>query len=76
MRRRSILMVILLLSSGNIAPAEMIQGINMDFVSIGNVGNVADYTKRGAVDYEFSIGIFSDFGYYKIFHIGICFYHI
>lgn len=57
MGRHTILMsVLFLLDFGNIASAEMIQGINMDFVPIGNACNIADYTNRGAVDYEFSIG--------------------
>jgi len=50
------LAVLILLGMVNIASADMVQGINIDFVSIGNVGNPADSTGYGAVDYGFSIG--------------------
>ncbi len=39
-----------------IASAVTVQGIDLDFVTIGNAGNAADSTGYGAVDYEYQIG--------------------
>ena len=40
----------------NIASAATIRGIDMDFVTIGNVGNAADTTGYGEVGYHYHIG--------------------
>lgn len=43
MRKQSILLVVLiLLGMNNAASASMVQGIDIDFVSIGFAGNAAD----------------------------------
>ena len=39
----------------NPASADMIRGIDIDFVAIGNAGNIADSTGYGAVGYDYSI---------------------
>ena len=47
-----------LLGFVQIAQAEIIRGINMDFVNIGNAGNledIADYGSHGAVSYNYHI---------------------
>ncbi len=57
--RKSILvvmMVVCVMAITNIASAEIIRGIDIDFVTIGNAGNAADTTGYGAVDYEYKIG--------------------
>ena len=54
--RLVLVLAVVLFGIANIASADMIQGINIDFVTIGNAGNTADSTGYGAVDYEFSIG--------------------
>ncbi len=67
MKRQSVLvLVVVLLSVANIASADMVQGINMDFVTIGNAGNPGDTRTvfpnsanpygAGAVGYEYKIG--------------------
>lgn len=45
----------LVLAAGSVQ-AETINGINVDFVSIGNAGNAADSTSYGAVGYNYRIG--------------------
>ena len=53
-------MVALVLAFGSAAQADLITHggttINMDFVPVGNAGNVADTTGFGAVDYNYRIG--------------------
>ena len=62
MRSKSILvvvvMVVCVMVLANIASAEIVtvQGIDLDFVTIGNAGNAADSTGFGAVGYEYQIG--------------------
>ena len=66
MRTKSIivvLMVLCLLSVANIASAEMLHGIDIDFVTIGNAGNPGDTSHYyaslfnwGVVGYEYQIG--------------------
>jgi len=65
MRSKSILVLamVCVMAAANIASADMVQGINIDFVTIGNVGNAADTqvmsdgtTGYGAVGYEYRIG--------------------
>lgn len=59
MRSKSILVVVMIVCVMvlvNIASATIIRGIDMDFVTIGNVGNAADSTGYGAVVYDYSIG--------------------
>jgi len=61
MKRQSILVlaIVVLFGVANIAPANMVRGIEMDFVTIGNAGNGTDPTTGnlyGAVSYNYSIG--------------------
>ena len=70
MMRRTILVVGVLLTAANIASAELIQGISIDFVTIGNPGNPGDTRTEtneygypivdpygcGSVDYVYRIG--------------------
>ncbi len=55
--RATIWVVVIILSVANIASAEIIRdGIDIDFVTIGNAGNAADSTSYGAVANDYSIG--------------------
>ncbi len=54
--KRAIFVVAIVMLSSSLVPAEIIRGINMEFVTIGNAGNAADSTGFGAVGYEYSIG--------------------
>jgi formylglycine-generating enzyme required for sulfatase activity len=54
MKIESILMIIM--AAVNIASADTIRGIDIDFATIGNAGNSADSTGFGAVDYGYKIG--------------------
>lgn len=58
MKRQSVrvLAIVVLFAVANIAPADMVRGIDMDFLTIGNAGNAADSTGYGAVDYDYRIG--------------------
>ena len=57
MKKKQILAVVVcVMLVANIASATIVQGIDIDFVTIGNVGNPADSTGYGAVGYEYSIG--------------------
>lgn len=62
MRRKLILVVMCVLSVANIASAIVVQDIDIDFVTIGNAGNLGDTraeanpTGCGAVGYEYQIG--------------------
>ena len=65
MKRQSVLVLIVFLGVVNITSADMIQGINMDFVTIGNAGNLGDSSVSmvtdgssgyGSVDYVYKIG--------------------
>ena len=49
-------MVLCLMVMANVASATLVQGINIDLVTIGNAGNAADSTGYGAVGYEYRIG--------------------
>ena len=54
-----VVVVVCVLLLANIASAELIQGINMDFVPIGNAGNGTDPDTGnlyGAVSYNYAIG--------------------
>lgn len=62
MKTKSILVVVgVLLAVANVASATIVQGINIDFVTIGNAGNPGDTRSgvnpygSGAVDYEYQI---------------------
>ena len=41
---------------GNVTLAELVNGIDIEFVSIGNAGNAPHATGYGSVDYEYRIG--------------------
>ena len=65
MRSRSILVMVMfvcVMAVANIASADMVQGINIDFVTIGNPGNPGDTKVQadpcgcGAVSYNYRIG--------------------
>lgn len=62
MKSKLILVVMCVLAMANIASAEIIQGIDIDFVTIGNAGNVSDTRVEanpygcGAVGYEYQLG--------------------
>jgi sulfatase modifying factor 1 len=56
MKRQSILVLASVLVFAASVSGDMVQGINMDFVTIGNAGNAADSTGYGSVGYDFSIG--------------------
>jgi formylglycine-generating enzyme required for sulfatase activity len=60
MKRQSILVmaVVLFDNLSAIAAPTIIQGIEMDFVTIGNAGNTADSTGYGEVGYEYQIGTY------------------
>lgn len=59
-----VVMVVCVLAVGSFASAELIRGVDIDFVTIGNPGNAADTVTQdwgeplhcGAVDYEFRMG--------------------
>lgn len=54
-----VVVMIFLMAAVNSASADMIRGIQMDFVAIGNAGNPADtdgIPGRGAVSYAYQIG--------------------
>ena len=57
--KKQALIVLLFLVMGNVALATIVQGINIDFVNIGNAGNAADTGGTigcGAVGYDYRIG--------------------
>ena len=57
MKRQLVLVLaVVLLCMVNIASADIVQGINIDFVHIGNAGNTADTAGYGAVGYDYQIG--------------------
>jgi len=65
MRTKSILglaVIVCMMAVVNVASADLVQGINIDFVAIGNAGNPGDTrpqaypTGSGAVDYNYRIG--------------------
>ena len=57
MRARSFLAAVLVIAVTNVASADTIRGINIDFVTIGNADNPADTTTGcGAVGYNYRIG--------------------
>ena len=56
MKRSMIALLVLCGAAG--AMADTLQGINIDFVGIGNAGNAADTTGYGAVGYNFRIGTY------------------
>jgi formylglycine-generating enzyme required for sulfatase activity len=63
MKRQSVLVLVaVLFGMANIAPADMIQGINIEFITIGNAGNPGDTRAEanpygsGFVNYEYRIG--------------------
>jgi sulfatase modifying factor 1 len=56
---RILAVVVCVIAAVNFASADIIRGIEMDFVTIGNAGNAADTGDthgRGAVSYGYSIG--------------------
>jgi formylglycine-generating enzyme required for sulfatase activity len=53
---RSFLAGVLILATGNFAMADTIRGIDIEFVTIGNVNNSADSTGFGAVNYAYRMG--------------------
>jgi len=60
MKKSGVLAVVVcMMAVANIASADIVQGINIDFVSIGNAGNAADTGGTpgcGAVSYTYRIG--------------------
>ena len=54
--KKFLVMVLSLCMFGSYVSAATVQGIDLDFVTIGNAGNDADSTGYGAVDYEYQIG--------------------
>jgi len=56
--KTKVLMILIVgvLVMANIASAIPVPGIEIDFVTIGNAGNIADGTGYGAVGYEYNIG--------------------
>lgn len=56
MKRMFLLLLIVLICISSTVTAKLIQGISLEFVSIGKSGNSADSTGLGAVDYEYQIG--------------------
>lgn len=56
MRAQSFLAAVLVIAVTNVASADTIRGINMDFVTIDNAGNTADTGGYGAVGYNYCIG--------------------
>jgi sulfatase modifying factor 1 len=60
MRAQSFLAAVLVIAVTNVASADTIRGINMDFVPIGHAGNAADNlgspVRFGAVGYNYRIG--------------------
>lgn len=50
------LVVVDVMAVANVSSAAIVQGINIDFVTIGNASNSADNTGYGAVGYDYSIG--------------------
>jgi hypothetical protein len=48
--------LVCVMAAVNLASADNIHGINVDFVNIGNAGNAADTTGHGAVGYNYRIG--------------------
>ena len=51
-----IVVVVCVMAVANFASATIVQGIDIDFVTIGNAGNTADSTGFGAVGHEYRIG--------------------
>jgi formylglycine-generating enzyme len=59
MKAKSFLVAVFVIAVTNVASADTIRGIDMDFVTIGNPGNAADTGGRigsGAVSYNYRIG--------------------
>jgi sulfatase modifying factor 1 len=63
MKKTAILAIMCVMAAANVALADTIRGINMDFVTIGNAGNAPDTqvmndgtTGYGAVGYNYRIG--------------------
>lgn len=56
MKRITITLIACVVVVANTASAELVRGIEIEFVTIGNAGNVADASGYGAVDYEYQIG--------------------
>ena len=54
--KKFLVMVLSLCMFGNYVSAATVQGIDLDFVTIGNAGNAADSTGYGGVDYDYQIG--------------------
>lgn len=55
-KRSSVLVMAGLVAVAGAAWADTINGVEIDFVSIGNAGNAADTTSYGAVGYNYRIG--------------------
>jgi hypothetical protein len=53
---RVLAVIVCVMTAANFVSAEIIQGINIDFVAIGNAGNAADATGYGAIGYNYYIG--------------------
>lgn len=56
MKKRASMVLVAGLAIAGTVVADNINGINMDFVNIGNAGNAADSTGYGAVGYDYRIG--------------------
>jgi len=55
-KARILTVIVCVMAIVNVASADLVQGINIDFVSIGNAENAADTTGYGAVGYNYRIG--------------------
>ncbi len=55
MKKISMAVPAAVLMAAGLAQAETIQGINIDFVNVGNAGNAADTSGHGAVGYNYRI---------------------
>jgi formylglycine-generating enzyme len=59
MKARVLAVIVCMMAAVNFASANTIRGIDMDFVTISNAGNAANYgyyPRLGAVNYEYRIG--------------------
>lgn len=54
--KKKMMMLVVVMISANVSYADIIRGIDIDFVTIGNPGNDADTTGHGIVNLEYRIG--------------------
>ncbi|MBN1363581.1 MAG: SUMF1/EgtB/PvdO family nonheme iron enzyme [Syntrophaceae bacterium] len=58
MKKAFIVSTVVCLFISGVSSAITVQGIDLDFVTIGNAGNAADSTGYGAVGYDYQIGTY------------------